>query len=313
VVLAPRRIARLLPVIVLAALALPASAFGQATRTFVSGVGDDVNPCSRTAPCKTFAGALSKTARHGEINCLDPAGYGAVTITKGMTIDCRYTHGSILACGFSGVVINMLDANVGDKVILRGLSINGCRGTTSPGPNGVRIIVAKSVSIQRSSIFGFTQNGVLFQPSNAGARLGVSHSTIENIGGNGVFVAPTSTGTGKATLRHNDIVDNDACGILATTHGATTSFANGRCGSNTAPAQVSQNATINAYNNDVSDNGKGVFSVGASIIRIAENSVTGNGTGLFATAGGQILSWQNNYVTGNTTNGSPTGTLTPSR
>src|SRR2546422_2828997 len=65
----------------------------QATRTWVSGVGDDVNPCSRTAPCKTFAGAISKTAAGGEIDCLDPGGFGAVTITKSLTIDCNGVTG----------------------------------------------------------------------------------------------------------------------------------------------------------------------------------------------------------------------------
>ena len=69
----------------LAALTLTSLAHAQATRTWVSGLGDDVNPCSRTAPCKTFAGAISKTAIQGEINCLDPGGFGAVTITKAMT------------------------------------------------------------------------------------------------------------------------------------------------------------------------------------------------------------------------------------
>src|ERR1043166_569185 len=83
--------------------AAPASA--QATRTWVSGVGDDVNPCSRTAPCKTFAGAISKTAIDGEINCLDPGGFGAVTITKSITIDCTGTFGSVLAAGTSGIII----------------------------------------------------------------------------------------------------------------------------------------------------------------------------------------------------------------
>lgn len=69
----------------------PASA--QASRTWVSGVGDDANPCSRTAPCKTFAGAISKTATNGEINCLDPGGFGAITITKSITIDCLKSLG----------------------------------------------------------------------------------------------------------------------------------------------------------------------------------------------------------------------------
>src|SRR5438270_4587945 len=76
------------------------------TRTWVSGVGDDLNPCSRTAPCKTFAGAISKTAAGGEIDCLDPGGFGGVTITKSITIDCTGTFGSILAAGANGVTAN---------------------------------------------------------------------------------------------------------------------------------------------------------------------------------------------------------------
>src|SRR3954451_11219280 len=86
----------------------------QATRTWVSGVGDDVNPCSRTAPCKTFAGSISKTAAGGEIDCLDPGGFGAVTITKAITIDCSGTFGSILASGTNGIIVN---AGVNDVVV----------------------------------------------------------------------------------------------------------------------------------------------------------------------------------------------------
>src|SRR3989449_9047306 len=81
-------------------------ASGQATRTWVSGVGDDVNPCSRTAPCKTFAGAISKTAAGGEIDALDPGGFGAVTITKAITIDGSGTFAGILGAGTTGVLVN---------------------------------------------------------------------------------------------------------------------------------------------------------------------------------------------------------------
>src|SRR5438045_808793 len=109
----------------------------QATRTWVSGVGDDVNPCSRTAPCKTFAGAISKTAVNGEINCLDPAGYGAVTVTKSITIDCEDTQGSILASLVNGVIINITSATDAKKAVkLRGLSINGAGN----GINGIRML-----------------------------------------------------------------------------------------------------------------------------------------------------------------------------
>src|SRR6187200_2433123 len=100
----------------------------QATRTWVSGVGDDANPCSRTAPCKTFAGAISKTATNGEINCLDPGGFGAVTITKSITIDCSVPNGSVLNAGTNGIIINFDAFNVNDlrkTVRLRNLSLNG--------------------------------------------------------------------------------------------------------------------------------------------------------------------------------------------
>src|SRR5450432_4615171 len=85
----------------MAAFASLASA--QATRTWVSGVGDDVNPCSRTAPCKTFAGAISKTAAGGEINCLDPGGFGGVTITKSMTISCEAGTAGVVVAGTNGL------------------------------------------------------------------------------------------------------------------------------------------------------------------------------------------------------------------
>src|SRR5687768_3375348 len=114
-------------------LVVASAAQAQATRTWVSGVGDDVNPCSRTAPCKTFAGAISKTAVGGEINCLDPGGFGAVTITKSMTIDCHYTEGGALAGG-NGIVVNDALSAAGPNtavVMIRGLDIFGVNPPTN--------------------------------------------------------------------------------------------------------------------------------------------------------------------------------------
>jgi hypothetical protein len=134
--------------LVLAALtASPAAA--QATRTWVSGVGDDANPCSRTAACKTFAGAISKTAPGGEINCIDPGGFGAVTITKAITIDCTNTRAGVLVSGTNGIVVN---AGPNDTVVLRGLDINGL-GT---GANGVALVAGGQLSIDKCVIYGFS-------------------------------------------------------------------------------------------------------------------------------------------------------------
>jgi hypothetical protein len=109
----------------LAFLSMPANA--QATRTWISGVGDDANPCSRTAPCKTFAGAIAKTAAGGEINCLDPAGFGGVTITKAITIFCEaVSNGGVLVSGTNGIVVA---AGATDRVVLDGLDFEGAGST----------------------------------------------------------------------------------------------------------------------------------------------------------------------------------------
>src|SRR3982751_598132 len=148
-----RRLVRFVPALALVALAVPSSAFGQATRTWVSGVGDDANPCSRTAPCKTFAGAISKTASNGEINCIDPGGFGAVTITKSITLDCTGTLGSILGSGTNAININLPDTDSRQSVRLRGLSLDGA----ATGLNGIRVISEKTnVTIENIVIDGYT-------------------------------------------------------------------------------------------------------------------------------------------------------------
>src|SRR5215467_10616789 len=99
---------RIVGIFAFVTLGFASLANAQATRTWVSGVGDDANPCSRTAPCKTWAGAISKTAAGGEIDALDPGGFGAVTITKPITLSGVGTQASTLSSGVQGIVINII-------------------------------------------------------------------------------------------------------------------------------------------------------------------------------------------------------------
>jgi hypothetical protein len=183
--------------LMLGAFTVPAHA--QATRTWVSGVGDDANPCSRTAPCKTFAGAISKTAAGGEINCIDPGGFGAVTITKAMTIDCANVEAGVLVAGTNGVIVN---AGASDVVVLRGIDFIGT--LTTPGLNGIRFIAGGALHVEKCLIREFTSgapngNGILFQPSGA-SLLFVSDTVITSNVAAAIIVRPTGTGTGKATI-----------------------------------------------------------------------------------------------------------------
>lgn len=133
-------------------------ASAQATRTWVSGVGDDANPCSRTAPCKTFAGAISKTAAGGEINTLDSGGFGTLTITKSITIVNEGSIGGVLASGgINGFNINDING-AGIHVVLRGLDINGA-GTTL-GLNGIRFLTGASLTVENCRIYGFSERGI---------------------------------------------------------------------------------------------------------------------------------------------------------
>ena len=174
-------------------LVVGSPAYAQATRTWVSGVGDDANPCSRTAPCKTFAGAISKTAVNGEINVLDPGGFGAVTITKSIRIISDHIEAGVLVSGTNGIVVNVGST---DSVLLEGLDIEGL-GT---GLNGVQIIGGGNVVICRTSINNFTGNGVNLTGTN-NAKVLVQDTVISNNGG-GVNVQ----GAGGAL--NNGVIDN---------------------------------------------------------------------------------------------------------
>src|SRR6476646_3368114 len=172
------------------------SANAQASRTWVSGVGDDANPCSRTAPCKTWAGAISKTAWWGELDALDPGGFGAVTITKSITLDGSGTFASILASLVNGIIINVAATDV---VTIRGLSINGfCNGIS-----GIKITntMPKAVNVEDCVIFRFSTGRGIDWATNAGTlgRLNVRNTVVRDNTGDAVGLS-TGLGQVKATF-----------------------------------------------------------------------------------------------------------------
>jgi hypothetical protein len=300
-----------------AALVLAASASAQATRTWVSGVGDDANPCSRTAPCKTFAGAISRTAAGGEINALDPGGYGAVTITKAITLDGAGTQASILASSVNGVTINITaPGSAGNTVTLRNLSINGAAiNTPGTGLNGVRILTGGTVNLENLRIERFTQWGVAVQP-NAAAQVNIVDSTISNnIGatGGGVLVRPGAAATATVTL-DRVVFDKNRTALLVEDRGKATATDTVASGGTTfgfhakataAAAELNLNRCVASNNAQA-----GIRSEGSlATVRIADTASIDNGAGLASISAGAILSYGDNRIAGNTTNGAPTGSL----
>ena len=242
------------------------TAFTQATRTWVSGVGDDVNPASRTAPCKTFAGAISKTAAGGEINVLDPGGYGAVTITKSITIDGGGTIASILSSSTNGVIVN---AGPEAIVVLRHLNINGA-GT---GINGIRILSAKKVIIEDCTLSNFTQKGVEVNTTEP-CTVMLSNVTVHN--------AADAIGINNET----STVIIDHC-IFQTISNAGVNLMNGK---------------VTVSNSNISDCGTGIMGGARSTAWLSGNVISNNDTGLQSS--GSIASAGNNLVVGNRVQGS---------
>ena len=219
----------------------------QATRTWVSGVGDDVNPCSRTAPCKTFAGAISKTAEFGEINVLDPGGFGAVTITKSITISSEgFEAGIVVSLGTNAVIINTIDAT--DKVVLRGIDFEGL-GTAS---NGIRVLNAESVIIENCTFNGFSTAGVSIEPTANPVKIVIKDSRISN-SSTGISLIPTGAIVADVNVL-GVLIGMNTTGITSTGTGSTLRLSNSSIINNATSVGVSTGKIVSFGNNNFAGN-----------------------------------------------------------
>jgi hypothetical protein len=261
-----------------AMLAFSSVASAQATRTWVSGVGDDVNPCSRTAPCKTFAGAISKTSTNGEIDCLDPGGFGALTITKSITIDCLSGgSGGILASGTNGINVNANAAS--DYIILRNLTINGAGGAGGNGINGVNVTAAHSVVLENVVISNFTTNCVAVT-SSSGVTLFADNSQFLNCAGSGVLVGANA----KATITRS-MIYNTGLGVSQSGGGSQGLITGSTVASTGTAFQSSGGDFLGASGCTLTNNGVIFNQNGGSIYTGLDNPSFGNGATGATTAG----------------------------
>lgn len=292
---------------ILATVLLGASLMSaQATRTWVSGVGDDANPCSRTAPCKTFAGAISKTAPGGEIDALDPGGFGALTITKSITIDGGGGQvASVLVAGTNGIVVA---AGATDIVILRNLRFDGLRGggNANAGINGIRWISGAALHIEHCSIFGFNTSGIDIE--TGGGKAFIDDTTSTDNGFAGLLVQ--STGLTSVEIYRSRFYNNANHGVWASSNSSiavTDSDSSGNVGEGFLAFAPSGTAELNISNSSANNNGTGVQAGGTgsntATLRITGVSLNNNGTGIGVGTNGTVKSFGNNYNSGT---GTPT-------
>lgn len=303
----------------------PAAA--QATRTWISGVGDDANPCSRTAPCKTFQGAISKTAAGGEINCLDPGGFGSLTITKSISLICDNTESGVLVAATNAFIINSATA----VVTISGLDFEGLGQTGVAGVNGIYILDAAAVHIRNARIRGFRNGyGINFQPQNGNSQLFVDNVTVSESGASanpttsgGITINPAAGITANASITNSHIVDNMNVGIRADTSGIVGSVINlsidrvtlSNNGAGILAKAPTGTGTVKLMLTDSQvtlNTGQGLIANGTATsanARVGNTTITNNGTGILVLGAAKVLSYGDNRLDGNTTDGTFSGTI----
>jgi Periplasmic copper-binding protein (NosD) len=255
--------------------ALPA----HAQRVFVSGSGSDSNPCTFTQPCRTFAQAFTTAPTNGEIDVLDPAGYGPLTITHGISIQAHGFGGVTQASNADAIYIN---ATTSDAITLNGLLIDG-EGT---GANGIHISSAGSVQILNCVIRHFSAYGIDFFPSPP-INLLVSDTVASDNSAAGISVLSEVYPAALTATLNRVIANNNGAGVSV------------------------DNSQAVIVNSVISNNGTGLSVQDTTTVWLGKSTISGNGTGVsasgeFATT---INSYGNNAINGNTTNVS--GSLTP--
>jgi len=295
-----RRIA--LPIIIagfIAPFLTPAPAHAQASRTWVSGTGDDnntVNGCSRTAPCKTFAASISVTDTNGEIDCIDPGGFGTLTITKSITIDCTGTFGSVLSSGVNSITINLTTTPDSLKsVVLRGLSLNGTGGGGQAGLKGVSILSAAVVTLEDMVIMNHTQQGIADLRTTPG-KLFIKNSVIRNNASVGIVVA-ASGGTNMVSIENVHSINN-LYGLAVASGNQVKATRSVFSGNSTAGVEADPGGQVSVEHSTVNFNGTGLQTFGT--IWAADTDVSFNQT---ANSGSPIQSFGNNRFYANTSPG----------
>jgi hypothetical protein len=299
-------------------VALTSQAQAQRTRTWVSGTGDDTNPCARTSPCKTFAAAMAQVADCGEIDTLDAGGYGPVTVNKGVKIDGGGGEAgqvaSILATSGQGVSIDN-SSTLCHFDVLRNLDINGIQ----TGTIGVNVTSSttpgNSISFENVDIENFT--GLCFDVEASGKQnVQLYNTNLENCGGGGIKSNTVASGGGvnRISIVKSTIMRNGGPGVWVSANTDMRVFlstldSNGNGGAladaSTAKLFIDQCSIAN-------NQGAGVHSTNSAITSVTQSSIAyNNGVGFLADAGGQLLTGTNNYLNSNSGgDGARTGPVT---
>ena len=275
--------------------AAPAQA--QSPRTFVSAAGSDSNPCSFALPCRHFQAAVTATSLGGEVDALDPAGYGPITITQAITIEGQGWSYVAPPAGGNGITINAVSGNVA----IHGVSLNGV-GIAAP-TTGILFNSGASLTVRDSVIQNFTSYGINFQPNTSThSRIFVSNTLLSDNGASGIEILPSGSGTVIGTISHVSMEGNGfGLGVVSVGPVTNVTVSDSVASDNGADGVVSSGpASVMVRNSTITNNGAGLEADTSGVLRITRSTITGNGTGWLNSSGGVVLSYGDNNIDGNT-------------
>jgi hypothetical protein len=305
----PAALAAMLLGLTAALMAPTSAAHAQLARTFVSAAsGNDANNCDRPTPCRTFQAAHDKTLSAGEITVLDPGGYGAVLITKAISIinDGVGEAGVLVSGAHTGIFIV---AGASDAVSLRGLTI---KGIGFGGGNGIVFNGGKSLTVENCAIRNLDGDGFGFGIDFLGrgpASLAVSNTLIADNARSAIVILPDGASAFSAVLNRVEMYNNgdDALTVsgLFTNGGSvnvtvTDSVAAGTKGTGFAVLTGTAPTTLTVVRSVSANNVTGLSASNpAATLRIGQSTVTGNATSWSAKQGAVLRSYGDNNIDGN--------------
>jgi Right handed beta helix region len=290
-------------------LVLAAPAQATSLQTWVSASGADTGSCTQTAPCATFSYAMGQTSSGGAIGCLSSGSFGSIYITGSITIDCGTgQEGTITCSGCTAIQINTSSAAT---VTLRHLSI---KGIITVGGYGIYATMAGgTLTVQDCTISGQNDVAIYFVPTSGRAQLIVSDTKINN-NGDGIYINPNSGVIVSAMLDRVQITTIGDVGLWLNGSGTIAGSLRQSVIAGSAYYGIDATATGGVYftveESSVIDNvGVGIASFASGVnIGVGASTLGGNGIAVDASSGGLLVSFGNNQMSANGSNGTFTST-----
>lgn len=292
-------------------LLMPIAAHATITRVWVSGKGADQAGCGPiVSPCRSLQYAHDNTTAGGEIDVLDPAGYGSIVITKAISIvnDGAGVAGVLAPSGGSAITIN---AGASDAIVLRGLTIEGSK----IGINGIVFTSGQYLTIANCIIQGFvsttadrtTGNGIYIRLPNSQYastnHVKITDTVVSNNGGIGVYgKAPSSTGGVP-------IIALDGVTLLSNGGGIVLDTVVGDIHNTIASQNVGAGLVATGYSSANLDQftaaNNGTFGIdvqaGPQYVWMSRSVAFGNDVGVRTVQGAYLYTYRDNRLSGNRT------------